>query len=138
MNSSGTINIEERVARARQLHSQGLNCCQSVVLAYADLLEGMPPETATRMASAFGRGISGLNEVCGCVSGMAMVAGLRNMPRDSRKMAEQFREENGAITCRTLLGIDGSGIKHKPCNDYVASAAQILGNWLNDNSIEKP
>lgn len=124
------MNIEERVETARRLHTQGYNCCQSVVLAYADLLEGLTPETAARMSAAFGRGISGLNEVCGCVSGMAMVAGLLNQPRNAKALAEQFRAENGAIVCRSLLGLDGSGIRHKPCSEYVASAARLLGAAL--------
>ena len=63
---------EERSEKARALHKQGCNCCQSVVMAYADRLP-IDEQQAMDVAAPFGRGISGCREVCGCVSGMAMV-----------------------------------------------------------------
>ena len=57
------------------LFLEGYNCAQSVVLAFADEM-GIPKETAARIASSFGGGLGRLREVCGCVSGMAIVAGI--------------------------------------------------------------
>ena len=48
--------INTREAKARQLHEQGYNCCQSVVLAFADLLP-IAPEADAQMSSTFGRGM---------------------------------------------------------------------------------
>ena len=67
-----TKEIEKRVAAARELHNRGMNCCQSVVMAYADMLP-VDNDTAMKMCAPFGRGISGLRETCGCVTGMALV-----------------------------------------------------------------
>ena len=39
------INIEERVARARELFLEGYNCAQAVVMAYSDVME-LAPEQA--------------------------------------------------------------------------------------------
>lgn len=136
------IDIEQRVALARQYHTEGYNCCQSVVLAYSDLV-GIDRQEAARMAAPFGGGLSGLREVCGCVSGMALLAAhavpatdpsdmaaRRRQSALVQQLANTFRQEEGAIVCRTLLGADGSGIRHKPCTEYVADAARIFGKTL--------
>ena len=124
------FDIDERVEKARSLHESGYNCSQSVVLAYADLVDDLPDGVAERMAASFGRGIAGMNEVCGCVSGMAMIMGLMGNPRQTNRLAQQFKDEQGSVVCRSLLGIDGSGIRHKPCVEYVACAARLLGEEL--------
>ena len=50
---------------------------QAVTLAFAEELEarGISREMATGLASSFGGGLGRLGEVCGCVSGMALVCG---------------------------------------------------------------
>ena len=106
--------------KARALHRQGCNCCQSVVMAYADKLP-IAPEHAVNMAAPFGRGLAGTREVCSCVSGMAMVCGLTGHTADTRTLIERFREANGDIVCARLLA---SG--KKPCPDLVAQAAGLL------------
>ena len=120
------IDVEARMEKARQLHKQGCNCCQSVVLAYSDRLP-ISEENATRMAAPFGRGISGLKEVCGCVSGMAMVCGLTDRTSLAKPLIERYREDNGEIVCARLLA---QGASRGSCNDLVASAARILGEGL--------
>ena len=115
---------EERMDKARALHKQGCNCCQSVVMAYADKLP-IKPEDAVNVAAPFGRGLAGTREVCGCVSGMAMVCGLTGHTADTRTLIEKFRKENGDIVCARLLA---SG--KKPCPDLVAQAAGLLSEIL--------
>ncbi len=111
---------EERKNKARSLHRQGCNCCQSVVMAYADKLP-IEAKDAMNVAAPFGRGLAGTREVCGCVSGMAMVCGLTGHADQARTLIEQFRQENGDIVCGRLLA---SG--KKPCPDLVADAAEFL------------
>ncbi len=106
--------------KARALHKQGCNCCQSVVMAYADKLP-IKPEDAMNVAAPFGRGLSGCREVCGCVSGMAMVCGLTGHTADVRPLIEKFRTEEGDIVCGRLLA-QGK----KPCPEMVADAAGLL------------
>ena len=110
---------EERMTKARGLHKQGCNCCQAVVMAYADRLP-IDPENAMNMAAPFGRGLAGCRELCGCVSGMAMVCGLTGNA-DVRPLIERFRESNGDIVCGRLLA-QGK----KPCPEMVAEAAGLL------------
>ena len=111
---------EERMDKARQLHRSGCNCCQSVVLAFADKLP-IDRENAANLAAPFGRGLAGTREVCGCVSGMAMVCGLTGHTADVRTLIEKFRTEQGDIVCARLLA-QGK----KPCPEMVADAAGIL------------
>ncbi len=109
---------------ARQFHKQGCNCCQAVVMAYADRLP-IDKEAAMGMAAPFGRGLAGTREVCGCVSGMAMVCGLTGHTADVRPLIEKFREENGDIVCGRLLAAG-----KKPCNEMVADAAGLLADTI--------
>ncbi len=117
-------NKEERMEKARMLHKQGFNCCQSVVMSQADKLP-IAPEHALNVAAPFGRGLSGTREVCGCVSGMAMVCGLCGHTADVRPLIERFREDNGDIVCGRLLKMG-----KRPCPEMVAYAAGLLADTL--------
>ena len=113
-----TLNIDERVEKARRLFKDGgYNCCQAVVMAYSDLF-GINDETAAAMSSGFGGGMGRMREVCGSVSGMVMLAGLISPATDPsnkewrtanyalvQEMAEEFRSINGSIICKELLGL---------------------------------
>lgn len=106
--------------KAKSLFESGYNCCQAVLCAYADEL-GLDETTAIKIASSFGGGMGRLREVCGAVSGMFMVCGLRDgytnidgvnaheekMSHYERiqELARKFINENGSIICRELLGL---------------------------------
>lgn len=118
------MNKEERQDKARALHRQGCNCCQAVVMAYADRLP-IDGKAAMDVAAPFGRGLAGAREVCGCVSGMAMVCGLMGHTSDVRPLIEKFRTEEGDIVCGRLLA-QGK----KPCGEMVADAAGLLADII--------
>ncbi len=148
------INIEERVTKAQDFFTAGYNCAQAVVLAYEDII-GSDSGTLARLAASFGGGLSRLREVCGAVSGMAFVTGAI-IPVDDplniaakkenyslmQSFAEKFREENGSIVCRELLGLSqhkdsptpsertSEYYRKRPCVEYVATAARIVGEYL--------
>lgn len=150
------IDTEARVERAKSLFRSGYNCCQSVVLAYADIT-GLKPELAATISASFGGGMGRMREVCGTVSGMAMIAGfLAPCPTGDnpeakkrnyalvQRFAGEFRSQNGDIVCRRLLGLDKSGsddptpsprteeyYRKRPCVEYVGDAARIIGEYLN-------
>lgn len=137
------------VIRAEELFKEGYNCAQAVLGAFAEEL-GLPFETAMRLSSSFGGGMGRMREVCGACSGMFMAAGLlygydtpeTNEPKAElyeriRTLADRFREENGSIICRELLGgtatVGGTPeartpayYQKRPCVEYVRSAAAIL------------
>ena len=111
---------EERMEKARALHKKGCNCCQSVLLAFADKLP-IDEVSAKNLSAPFGSGIAGCREVCGCVSAMAMACGLTGHVGDVRNLIEKFREENGDIVCARLLKAG-----KKPCGEMVAYTAGLL------------
>lgn len=115
---------EERENKARALHRQGCNCCQAVVMAWADKLP-IEGKHAMNMAAPFGRGLAGTREICGSVSGMAMVCGLTGNTEMVRPLIEKFREENGDIVCARLLQMG-----KRPCNEMVAYAAGLLSEVI--------
>lgn len=103
--------------RAIEFFKQGYNCSQSVFAAFCEEV-GIDFETAIKISSSFGGGMGRLREVCGAVSGMFMVAGMKHgytAPKDKlskeqhykliQSMAKKIEEINGSIICRELLGL---------------------------------
>ena len=144
-------------ARAKALFESGYNCCQAVFLACTEDLE-LDTETKAKLASSFGGGIGGMRQVCGTVSGMVLALGLRygySDPKDKagkaaqyeviRALADEFKQENGSIICRELLGLDenfkpkppedrtDSYYKKRPCGELCKCAADILGRYMDEH-----
>jgi len=149
-----------RATKAKELFQEGYNCAQAVVLAYADYFEERP-ETLAMMISSFGGGMGRLREVCGAVSGMFFVAGklygYANPKAGEEKkdhytriqeLAASFRERNGSIVCRELLGLQekvstpvpeartAEYYKKRPCAELVAEAAEILERYIEKHPVE--
>lgn len=146
----------DHVEKARELFMEGYNCAQAVACAFCDVT-GLEIDEAARMSSSFGGGLGRLRELCGTVSGAALVLGLvkgYSEPGDYeakkahyalvQEFARRFREANGSIVCRELL----SGVevrpgaepeprtpdfyKKRPCMNLAASAAGILEEMLSE------
>lgn len=139
--------------RAANYFLEGYNCCQSVFLAFSDRY-GIDRETALKLSCSFGGGMGRMRQVCGAVSGMALVCGMETGNTDGkdkqkktenygkmRRLAEAFREKNGSIVCGELLGLSGQAgntegtapsdrtaeyYKKRPCKELVRCAAEIL------------
>ncbi len=149
--------MEEKSSKseeAKRLFLSGYNCAQAVFLAFSKDL-GLDDQTALKLSSAFGGGMGRLREVCGAVSGMFMVLGLKYGSADPtdqkakaqlyarvQELANQFKEENGSIICRELLSLppgpqdptpqprSAQYYKLRPCPEKVASAARLLEAYL--------
>ena len=119
----------ERRDRASELRKQGFNCCQAVVLAYADLLD-LPEDTLRRMGAGFGGGMGTMEGTCGALCGAQMVLGLldvgeRPLGAKARAVLNGFKEKAGATRCRDLKGID-TGKVLCSCDDCVRFAVDAL------------
>lgn len=148
--------MQSRAKKGEELFKGGCNCAQAVVCAYADRL-GIDEKTLLRLASSFGGGMGRMREVCGAVSGMFMVAGLLYGYDDLtdraakaghykliRDLAAKFKEINGSIVCRELLGLEKpeethvpeerteSYYKKRPCAEYVKCAIKILDELIEE------
>ena len=152
---------EERGARARDYFLQGFNCCQAVLLAFADVLESngqASEELLKTIGSGFGGGFARLREVCGSFSACTMMAGFLSPagPSDMeartanyalvQEMATAFRERNGgSIVCGELLGLREKGqegpapsertadyYKKRPCPEIIRNAATIVAEKMKE------
>ncbi len=146
---------------AGELFKSGYNCAQAVFLAFSDMYN-MDRETAARLSSSFGGGLGRLREVCGAVSGMAMVAGILYGYDDPKEfagksehyarvqeLAKAYEEINGSIVCRELLGLSkkreeptperrtGEYYKKRPCEQLVRIAAGILEEYIEEHPLVK-
>ncbi len=97
--------------RAVELFMEGKNCSQAVFAAFAPDL-GLPEETALAVSIGLGGGVGRMREVCGAVSGSAMLVGLRFPELDKaaayekvRMIIEEFKKTNHSIVCKELLGL---------------------------------
>lgn len=152
--STAKIDPIERAERAKALFNEGYNCAQSVALAFADITT-LDEDMVATITASFGGGMGRLREVCGAVSGMAFVASFVSpcpTATDAaakkanytlvQDFAEQFRQKNGNIVCRSLLGLDRPKdeptpsprtteyYQKRPCAEYVYDAALIIGKYI--------
>ncbi len=150
----------ERMAKARELFMNGYNCSQSVFCAFADMY-GIPEELALKVSASFGAGIGRMRGTCGAVCGMSMLAGMEKgqvKPGDNaqksenyalvQELAGKFKEMNGSIICRELLGLrkeskpdphaserNAEYYKKRPCLRMIETAASIWCDYLSDKSV---
>lgn len=130
--------------------NQNYNCCQAV-LAYASELLGFDKDTAIKLTAAFGGGM-GHGETCGCVTAGLMALGLAygsmHCEEDKKRLTEfkaefesRFRNKNGSLKCRDLLGLDfdkpeekarilESGVLKSRCPQLACDAGFILERLL--------
>ena len=148
------MTVQERELKARDLFKAGYNCCQAVAMTYADVI-GLSEDEIARLTSGFGGGMGRMREVCGTVSAMTMVAGAMIPANDVsdkaaktanyalvQAMADEFKQMNGSIICRELLGLskpEGTPVpsdrtpeyyKKRPCGELCALAAGIVARKL--------
>ena len=149
-------NFDNRVERAVELFRQGYGCCQSVVAAFADLY-GFTEEQAARIGAGFGGGVGRMRMMCGAVSGLVVLAGMKEGQTEGsdrtgkaecyktvQELVSRFGDANGSIICAGLLGLKGPIPKgnyvpdarnadyyaKRPCAAKVESAARIFADYL--------
>ncbi len=149
------IDPEERSRMARAFFRDGYNCCQSVLLAFQDIMD-IPAEAIAGLASGFGGGMGRLREVCGAMSATTFIAGLikpavnpGNMDERTanyalvQQFAQKFREANGSIVCREILQLRADKKEppvpsertveyytNRPCERIIGNAAIIIAEEL--------
>ncbi len=143
-----------KAEKALELFSNNFNCSQAVLTAFAPDF-GLDEKLALMLGTPFGSGARNA-EMCGAVSGALMVLGLKyghyqseNNEQKSRAYAiateytKRFRERNGSIVCRDLLGYDLTNPDHMTCIKeknlfgdvcprMIKSAVEILESILAD------
>lgn len=142
---------------ARDLFMDGYGCAQAVFTAFSPLL-GLETDAALKISMGLGGGVGRMREVCGTVSGAAMVLGALYGGDDSRDkpaaygkvraFADSFRDVYGSIVCRELLQKrkdekesavpqprDAQFYATRPCARLVFDAARIVEAMLREDGI---
>lgn len=142
----------DKTDKASELFKNGYNCSQSVFCTFCEDLD-FSFEQGLKLTSSFGGGMGKLREVCGAVTAMFMIAGLKygytSNNDDSLKaehykliqtLASKFKEKHGSIICRELLNIENDGYipskrtkeyyKIRPCEKFITDAVSIIQSSL--------
>lgn len=153
------MQVSETAMTKRQIAEQnfldGYNCTQAVVMAFADEL-GVDRDILVKVSSSFGGGFGRLREVCGAVSAMGIIVGLlegKDFSKEGiqakaeqyakiQQLANEFKEINGSIVCRDLLGAKLAATnpqpdertpeyyKSRPCAKLVGDMSEILEKYI--------
>lgn len=103
---------------ADNFHNMKYNCCQSVVMTYAEEL-GLDPKTTFVLTEGFGAGMGGMQGACGALSGVIALAGAKNSDGNLeapatkvatykivKEIVAKFEERVGALNCCDIKGIN--------------------------------
>lgn len=126
---------------AVKLRSEGCNCAQAVVCAFAEEC-GIDVDTAYRLSEGLGAGIGNLKSFCGAPNGMAIVIGLLNSQGVNskglsknetygivKKMAEEFKMKNGSYICSELKAFNDPV---RPCHELINDCIELLNTYINE------
>ena len=123
------MTIEARKEYAAERKKE-MNCCQAVLVAFADKL-GKNEDELLRLGSGFGSGMATMEGTCGALVGAIMVSSLLSPDgearNNSRAIMSRFKELCGATICRDLKGI-GTGKVLCNCEDCVRNAVLAAGD----------
>ena len=143
-----------RKQKAYDLFKEGYNCCQSVVLAFEDILP-LDRQQLLGVSCGFGGGFGRTRNLCGSVSAFAIVMGLylshsadpkqakADMYKILQDMVSKFKERNGSDNCGELLKNvknlttgympqerDEEYYKVRPCVKFVLDSVEIIEEQL--------
>ncbi|MDO4618589.1 MAG: C-GCAxxG-C-C family protein [Clostridia bacterium] len=143
--------------KAMEYFKSGYNCSQSVVAAFCEDF-GLDTKTALMVSEGFGGGMGRMRSVCGAVTGMFMLAGLKmsegtagdldtrmKIYETVRLMSNEFEQRLGSTVCADLLagnipsdksarpeGRTDEYYKKRPCPEIVGIAAEIAEKYLTE------
>lgn len=137
-----------KVEKAEELFKSGMNCSQAVFCAFADEF-GMDEETAAKVSSGLGGGVGRTREVCGTVTGAALVLGMRHGPDKNavypsvQDFVAKFKAECGSVVCRELLagtGATAGGAAEERTNEYYrkrpcVELVKLAAGFLEEESV---
>lgn len=138
---------QKRIKEAADLFISGYNCAQSTAAPFCDKTE-LTKDTILKASSAFGGGVAKLKNVCGVVSGIALIFGLTQdrelsdketkarFYNDAQSLISKFTEKNDTVVCAELLDNleknppEDERYKEKSCLKLVEDGAAILCDYF--------
>ena len=133
---------------ASELHNRGCNCAQAVACSFCQEF-GISEDEMFRIAEGFGLGM-GVMEMCGALSGMAMIIGLSNSRGNTEEGSKtkgdtykklrtyigKFKEKNGSYLCRELKGVE-TGKVLCSCPQCIMDAVALTEEYLKEHQADK-
>jgi len=153
-----SFDLIKRKETAIQLFGSGMNCSQSVLLAFPDYLDGHG-KMAVSIACGFGAGMGRLQSTCGAVTGAYMVLGLycgekygdngerkEQSYRMIRSFNQQFVDKYGTTECRMLLNCDltteegqarfrNENLGKRVCENCITDSVQFLSEQIDNSAL---
>jgi len=149
----GNFDPDTMAHAARQCFLPGKRTCGEAILAAGAKALGIESELFPDLALGLGGGIGFQGDVCGTVTGSAMVISLaaartqKDYParmkaamKHAGKLYNAFKAKYGCVECRKLSGLDlttpagraalKAGAKAKTCGPIVEAAARLLAAEL--------
>lgn len=128
----------DRITKAVENHKKGYNCAQAVLCAFCDITD-MTEDELFRISEGFGGGMGATQGVCGAVSAMVFLAGLKkshgvdaipdtnkaNTYKFASELMKAFEEKNRSIICSRI-----KGEKLRSCDGCIEDAVAILEEKL--------
>ena len=117
----------EKVRELRARTDVHFNCCQSVLVAFAEDM-GLTEEQAYSLGANFGSGMR-CGSVCGALTGALMVLGMSDRPpEEADALRRRFLEDHGEINCAALLkkSHDAGVPRKEHCDGLVFQAVELL------------
>ena len=125
------MNRMEQTQALRARTDIHFNCCQSVLVPFADQC-GLSKEAAYQLGAHFGAGMKH-GSTCGAVTGALMALGLAGKGNDAAaELMRRFRDHNQVLDCANLLRLAAErGEARKPhCDRMVYEAVELLEELL--------
>jgi C_GCAxxG_C_C family probable redox protein len=142
----------DRKQKAKELFLRGYSCSQAVAGAFHDLT-GLTQEQLLKASVAFGGGFLQSGNLCGALSGAAIILGLtrgeydidgkKRFANEFKPLSEEFERQNGSINCcmllenkeKNLLNADflsatEEEYNQKPCLKYVLDCVEFVERKL--------
>lgn len=128
----------DRAKKAVENHKKGYNCAQAVLCAFSDKTD-MTEDELFRLSEAFGGGMGGTQGICGAVSAMVFLAGLKlsagvdSLPETNKlksyafakELMDEFEAMNTTLMCSRL-----KGEQIRSCDGCIEDAVKILEERL--------
>ncbi|EWM54948.1 C-GCAxxG-C-C family protein [Ruminococcus flavefaciens] len=123
----------DRTERAVEIKHSGSNCCQAVLLAFAEEL-GQDENTLRAMGAAFGCGMGAFDATCGALCASEMILGLKKYSgipvlAEAKALHAGFRSMCGSTHCGELKGIK-TGKMLCSCDDCVRNAVKLAEKMI--------
>lgn len=140
--------------KAIEAFNSGMNCAQSVLLAYSEQFK-LDENLAFQISSGFGGGMGRLQKTCGAVTGAFMVIGIHNCEKysnhrlqtdNNRSMIQEFNRifltKHESLDCKELIKCDlntkegqeyskKNQVKKNICEKCITNSIEIVEALLN-------